>query len=119
MKDSRYYLRIFDEIDLEITHIKDLFQGEESFVLGLRPNDLRLNDRGKNGLTSFLPTAMLSEVIGSETIVYLKHNSSELRMLVSELVHYERQKIKVFFDPCNIYIFGKKSGELITKYSKE
>ncbi len=116
-KNSRYFLRIFDEIDLEITHIKDLFQGEESFILGLRPNDLRLNEEGKNGMVSFLPTALLSEVIGSETIVYLKHYNLELRMLVPKLVHYEGQRIKVFFDPRNIYIFGKKSEELITKYS--
>lgn len=118
-KNSRYFLRIFGEIDLEITHIKDLFQGEESFFIGLRPNDLRLKDDGKDGMVSFLTTALLSEIIGSETIVYLKHNNSEFRMLVAELVHYENQSVKAFFDPCNIYIFGKKSGELITKYFKK
>ena len=109
---------MFDEIDLEITHLNKLFKTEESYVLGVRPNDLRLGDEGKSGMLSFSPVAMLSEIIGSETIVYLKHKSTEMRMLVPKLVKYEGHTIEVCFDPRNLYVFGKQSGDLICKYSK-
>lgn len=115
-KNGRYYMHLFDEIDLEVSHFKDLLH-EESYILGLRPNDLRLTDEGKNDTISLLPTVMLTEVMGSETIVYLKYRNSELKMLVLKLIKYDiGQRVKVFFNPCNLYIFGKKSKELITKY---
>jgi glycerol transport system ATP-binding protein len=117
-KNGKHYLTLFDEIDLDITHLKSLFKAEESYVLGVRPNDLRLDEAGKSGMLSFSPVAMLSEIIGSETIVYLKHKNSEMRMLVPKLVKYEGHTIKVHFDPGKIYVFGKQSGELICKYSK-
>jgi ABC-type sugar transport system ATPase subunit len=111
-------LSLFDEIDLEITHLKNLFDAEGPYVVGLRPNDLRLGDEGKSGMLSFSPVAMLSEIIGSETIVYLKHKSFEMRMLVPKLVKYEGHTIKVCLDPSKIYVFGKQTGDLICKYSK-
>ena len=117
-KNGKAYLSLFDEIDLDITHLKKQFEAEELYVVGLRPNDLRLDEIERSGMVSFSPIAMLSEIIGSETIVYVKHKNAEMRMLVPKLVKYEGQTIKVFLDPAKIYVFGKQSGELICKYSK-
>ena len=117
-KNDRLFLRIFKEIEVDITHLKQLFQAEDEYVLGLRPNDLRVDAEKKDGMVSFSPTAMLSEVIGSETIVYLKHKGSEMRMLVPKLVSFEGRSIDVWFDPRNLYVYGKKSSELIVKYNK-
>jgi glycerol transport system ATP-binding protein len=117
-KNGRLVLRIFNEVEVDITHLKQLFQTEDEYVLGLRPNDLRIDVEGKNDMISFSPMVMLSEIIGSETIVYLKHQSAEMRMLVPKLVSIEGRSIDVYFDPCNLYIYGKKSNELIVKYKK-
>jgi ABC-type sugar transport system ATPase subunit len=118
-KGGRLFIRIFDEIELEATHIKNLFQEEKFLDIGLRPNEIRMKNGTQNGMVSISPTVLLSEVIGSETIVYLKYKSAEMRMLVSRLVKYEGNKVEVCFDPSNLYIFGKQSNELITKYIKK
>jgi len=115
-KDGKCFLRIFEEIDLDITHMKDLLKTEKIFDVGLRPNEIRMNDRFQNGMISFSPTVLLSEVIGSETIVYLEYKGVEMKMLVSRLIKYEGKKIEVCFDPSNLYIFGKQSNRLISKY---
>jgi ABC-type sugar transport system ATPase subunit len=118
-KTGKFFLTLFNEIDLDLTHMRELFGEEKSFIAGLRPDDLHLDGKGNNGMVSFSGTVMLSEVIGSETIMYMRHNSSELRMLVPKIVvGYEGQKVQVFFDPDNLYIYSGKSQELITKYAK-
>jgi ABC-type sugar transport system ATPase subunit len=117
-KTGKLFLTLFDEIDLDLTHMRELFREDEALIAGLRPDDLVLGDEGSNGMVSFSGTVMLSEVIGSETIMYLRHNSSELRMLVPKIVGHEGQKVQVFFDPDNLYIYRGKSRELITKYAK-
>jgi ABC-type sugar transport system ATPase subunit len=118
-KDGKHFLRLFQEIELEATYIRDSLQGEDSFTVGLRPNDLRLKPERRNGMVSFRPTALFSEVIGSETIVYLKYDETEFRMLVPQMLKYEGEEIEVSFDPHNLYIFSAKSKELLTKYTKK
>ena len=117
-KTGKFCLTLFDEIDLDLTHMRELIGQEESLIAGLRPDDLHLDAEGKDGMVSFSGTVMLSEVIGSETIMYMQHNGSDLRMLVPRLVGQEGQKIQVFFDPDNLFIYSGKSRELITKYAK-
>jgi len=118
-KGGKCYLRLFNEIELDMTHFRDKLHDEGSFTVGLRPNELRLNPSEKNGMVSFRPTALFSEVIGSETIVYLKHDDTEFRMLVPEMLKYEGKVVEVFFNPENLYIFSVKSKSLLTKYIKK
>ena len=114
-----HVLRVFHEIELDLTHFRDRLHDEGSYIVGLRPNDLRLKPEKKNGMVTFRPTALFSEVIGSETIVYLKHDETEFRMLVPEMLKYEGKIVEVSFDPANLYIFSAKSKELLTKYTKK
>ena len=117
-RSGKFFLTLFEKIDLDLTHMRELFPEEESYIAGLRPDDLLLGGEGNNGMVSFFGTVMLSEVIGSETIMYLQHNNSEFRMLVPKIVGHEGEQVQVFFDPDNLYIYGGKSQELITKCVK-
>jgi glycerol transport system ATP-binding protein len=114
-KGGKRYLRLFHQIELEITHLADSLGDEKTFVVGLRPNEFRLG----GGKVSFKPTALFSEVIGSETIVYLKHDETEFRMLVTEMLKYEGKEVEVSFDPEKLYLFGGESKKLLTKYTKK
>jgi ABC-type sugar transport system ATPase subunit len=118
-KGGKKYLQLFHEIELELTHTVERLQGESSLTVGLRPNEFRLNPGDKNGMVSFRPTALFSEVIGSETIVYLKHDETEFRMLVPKMLKYEGKVVEVSFNPASLYIFSTKSKELLTKYVKK
>jgi ABC-type sugar transport system ATPase subunit len=118
-KSGKQYLQLFHEIELDLTHIMDRLKGEDAIIVGLRPNEFRLNRGNKNEIVSFRPTALFSEVIGSETIVYLKHDDIEFRMLVPEMLKYEGIEVEVTFDPEKLYIFSEKSKVLLTKYIKK
>ena len=118
-KGGRFYLRLFHEMELELSHVKDRLKDEDAFIVGLRPNDLRLQSGKKNGMVSFRATALFSEVIGSESIVYLRYDETEFRMLVPEMLKYEGEEIEISFAPENLYIFSARSKELLTKYTKK
>jgi ABC-type sugar transport system ATPase subunit len=115
-RNGRTYVRIIGDVDLDITHLKDKLGSETSVIAGIRPNDLRLEEKDGEGMVSFSPTVLLSEVIGSETVVYLRHNDTELRMLVPAIVGHEGDTVKVSFRPESIYLYGKRTKRLITKY---
>jgi len=117
-KGDRLFLRLFGDLDLDVTHLKEYFHDEQSCIAGLRPNDLRLENGAASGMLSFSPRVLLSEVIGSETIVYLQYRDKELQMLVPNIIGREGETVLVSFKPENLYIFGKKSKKLITKFTK-
>jgi ABC-type sugar transport system ATPase subunit len=117
-KEGGLRLRLFEELDLDVTHLEELFGEERSCVGGLRPNDLRLDNGEAGGTLSFSPRVLLCEVIGSETIVYLEYKNQELQMLVPKIVGREGETVRVSFNPENLYIYGKGSGRLITKYTR-
>jgi ABC-type sugar transport system ATPase subunit len=118
-KSGKQYLQLFREIELDLTPVKDRIPREETLIIGLRPNDFRLDPGSKSSMVSFRPTALFSEVIGSETIVYLKHDGIEFRMLVPEMLKYEGKEVEVSFDPEKLYIFSAESKVLLTKYMKK
>ncbi len=118
-KGGRLYLQFFGDLDLDVTHLKNLFLDERACIVGLRPNDLRLAEKPAEGTPSFSPKVLLSEVIGSETIMYLKYNDDELQMLVPKIVGHEGETVQVSFSPESLYIYGKNSKQLITKYKKQ
>jgi ABC-type sugar transport system ATPase subunit len=115
-KGRRLYLQLFGEMDLDVTHLQEYFHDERSCIAGLRPNDLRLENGASSGMLSFSPRVLLSEVIGSETIVYLKYKDHEMQMLVPNIVGREGETVRVSFNPENLYIYGQKSRALILKY---
>lgn len=112
-KGKEYYLQISDKFSLKVTHLKNKLT-EDKYTIGIRPCDLGLTREKRNMLT-ITPTVKLVETMGSESVVHLDHEGLPMRLLIPEMVAYEAGKVEVFFDPSDVYIFGKKSGEFVAK----
>jgi ABC-type sugar transport system ATPase subunit len=91
-------------------------------VVGIRPRDLTLyfsseeyEKSKRNGLIALNGIVITSEVLGSETLVHIRINEkSRISVLIPELRPIELEvPVIVAFNPLNIYIFDKKSGDLM------
>jgi len=114
-ENGKYYLQIDKESKLEVTHLKDMLKTRQ-YCLGVRADDLSTIKRGNNMLS--LPmTVKLVETAGSATITYMEYRGLEVKMYEDRIAAYKiGQKIKIFIDPKDLYIYDKKSGELVATF---
>ncbi|MCF8104712.1 MAG: ABC transporter ATP-binding protein [Desulfohalobiaceae bacterium] len=108
------YLRISDEISIELTPFADRLQ-EQEYLVGIRAYNLHTHT-SREGMISFQATLELSEELGSDTELHLSHGSMRFVMLMQEVVRYPvGTNITVYMDPCRLFIYSKKNRKLVLK----
>jgi len=117
IRKKKYYLQA-PGLSLEVTRLKNLLS-ERYYALGLRPNKIHILTEETENLISITLEVIITEIIGSETLVHLKYSDSRLVAHAPTIVRYEPgEKIKIGFNPNDLYIFSKETGELITQFSR-
>ncbi|MFX0145661.1 MAG: ABC transporter ATP-binding protein [Candidatus Hodarchaeota archaeon] len=115
-KGGKSFLAIEDKLELEATHL-NLPPGEQEYAVGVYPHEILLTSEKKD-MIKIPVNVELQEYAGSEMNVRLRWNQANLTMYVP----YEKpldEKITVHIDPKDLYIFSKKTGNLISGYRKE
>jgi multiple sugar transport system ATP-binding protein len=100
---------------IDVTSLAEIFSPQGEYVIGIRPEKIHLEER--EGISLKLET-LLSEVIGSDTILHLHalEPSESVRVFLPEVYEVDPgRKIKVGFNVKDILIFDKKSGKLLCK----
>lgn len=115
-RKKRSILDISNELKLDVTHL-ELPEEENGYIVGLRPHNLYLVKEKKDMLT-ISPTLELQENAGSEMVVKMKLDGLSLTMYTPFVKRLGGKPLRIFVDPCDFYIFSKKTGKLITKYQK-
>ncbi|MEM3871637.1 MAG: ABC transporter ATP-binding protein [Nitrososphaeria archaeon] len=88
-------------------------EGEE-LILGIRPSKLLIETA--NRLVKFEGEVIITEVIGSETIIHIKYNELRLAVLVPKIYRLlPGDKLTIGFDPDDTFIFRKSDGFLIKR----
>jgi ABC-type sugar transport system ATPase subunit len=91
-------------------------------TVGIRPGDFMFflsyeeyERSKKEGLVTLSGKVLTSEVLGSETLIHIRiAEKGRISVLIPELRPIELElPVVIAFNPLNIYIFDKKSGELI------
>ncbi|MEM4488978.1 MAG: ABC transporter ATP-binding protein [Desulfurococcaceae archaeon] len=102
--------------ELRLQNVKKLLETGE-VLIGLRPEHLSITEFGKFGGISLKGKLILSEVIGSDTILHLDVGLSEpLKVLVPEIYRkHEGTEIEVEFNPEALYFFSLKDNKLIAR----
>ncbi|WP_455364709.1 ABC transporter ATP-binding protein [[Eubacterium] cellulosolvens] len=114
-KNGKSFLAIEDKLELEATHL-NLPSGEQEYVVGVYPHEILLTSEKKD-MIKIPVNVELQEFAGSEMTVRLRWNQANLTMYVPYLKSLD-EKISVHIDPEDLYIFSKKTGNLILKYKK-
>jgi len=115
---DRYILDVRG-IEIDVSHLKDLLK-EEEYVVGVRPEHLFFSTGDEKDVISFPSTVIVTEIEGSESIIHLDWKGYKLMMYypyIRRLAPGEHLVVNVKLK--DLYIFSKKSGELIARYSRE
>lgn len=105
-------------INVKITGAQKV-SGEREVVVGVRPQDVKLlfetPARVAQDVVSFKGTVVTSEILGSETLVYVSVNGKAImRVLLPELRPIETAlEVLLTFKPTDIIVFDKATGKLI------
>lgn len=84
------------------------------YLLGIRPENIKISEEGKKEGIESRGELMLTEVIGSDTIVQVAVGENILKMFVPRIYREDIGKqIYINFDPQLIYLFDKETGKLI------
>ena len=84
-------------------------------LVGLRPGNLSVV-RGTTSTPEKYITAevIVSEVIGSETLIHFEKDGERLIAYVPDIVRYSPgEEIKITFNEKSIYLFNEETGEFI------
>lgn len=108
------YLFVNDEIKLEVTHLKDVFQ-ENGYILGLHSHSLHI-EKKDDKMIPIIFNLTLAEVSPSGTLLHLKYDGKRVSAFLSHPQDFKGKLIKLFIYPHDFFIFSKKTGELIMKY---
>lgn len=86
-----------------------------SYVMGLRPEDISIK-KTRSGPDEVAGEMILTEVIGSDTIIHVTIGNQTLQSFVPGIHrNVSDEAVYIEFDPSNVYLFRKESGAFITK----
>jgi len=112
-KDGNLFLVASKEISLPVTHLKDELK-EEEYVLGLQTHAFHFEKRTHMMEITF--TLTLADVTPAGTVLHMEFDGKRINGYFPFPKDFPRGLLQLFVDPEDFFIFGKKSGLLITKY---
>ena len=113
------YILDMKGVEIDVSHLKDLLK-EKEYIVGIRPEHLFFPTGEERKVISFPSTVIVTEIEGSESIIHLNWEGYKLMMYypyIKRLAPGERMIVSAKLK--NLYIFSKKNGELIARYSRE
>jgi len=115
---DRCFLQVTDEIVVDVSDLRERLT-EERYLMGLRAYNLYTH-KLKEGMVSFRAEVELSEELGSDTELHIRHDGLQLIVLMQQVVKYPPgTEIEVFLDPTRIFLFSAKERTLVLKTFKE
>lgn len=108
-----HYLFAAEELKLKITHVKDLLQ-DEGYILGIYPHCFYTQQ--KDGGISMTFDLVLAEVTPSGTLLHLEYKGRKVTAFLPYPQDFKERTIRLFVDPRDIFVFSKRTGELILRY---
>ena len=113
-QDSGLYLRATDDLKVSVGPFRDVLK-EGRYYLGIRANSLS-TERECGDMFPIRATLELSEVVGSDTELHLRHQGIPLIALMQRVARYEiGEEITVYVHPHRFYIYSQESGRLVAK----
>lgn len=99
---------------------QQVFSGKEvppgSYILGLRPEHITVSETKTDTGISIAGQMLLTEVIGSDTIVHIDLGNNMVESFVPGIYRSVSDKqIYISFHPGAIYLFEKSSGSFVTR----
>jgi multiple sugar transport system ATP-binding protein len=93
--------------------------GVTEYILGVRPEDVRLGDDAPAGKTAE-GTVEVVEVVGSDNFIYLESGGQEFRYRApTEVEPAVGETLTVTFDEDHIHLFDRDSGEAVAHGTSE
>ena len=108
------YLKVSEEICIDATSYADKLL-EEEYLVGIRAYNLHTHSDRKD-MIPFQATVELTEELGSDTELHLRHDQLQFVMLMQEVVRYPLgTNIWVYMDPTRLFLYSKQTKDLIFK----
>jgi glycerol transport system ATP-binding protein len=108
------YLKVSEEICIDATSYADKLL-EEEYLVGIRAYNLHTHADRKD-MIPFQATVELTEELGSDTELHLRHDQLQFVMLMQEVVRYPLgTNIWVYMDPTRLFLYSKQTKDLIFK----
>jgi len=102
------------ELKIDLSDCKEMVKEGDELILGLRPSQLFKVDG--DDVVKFEGEVIITEVIGSETIIHVQYNEARLAVHVPMIYRLlPGDKLKIGFRPCDAFIFRKADGSLIRR----
>jgi glycerol transport system ATP-binding protein len=115
---DRTLLRASDEIVVDVSAFRERLR-EEDYLMGVRAYNL-YTSRIKEGMVYFRAEVELSEELGSDTELHIRHQDLRLIVLMQEVVRYPPgTEIDVYLDPTRIFLFSTRDRTLVLKTFEE
>jgi len=113
-KDGRKILSVNDRLQLDVTNL-NLPEDEEELIMGIRPHNIYLSPKKEN-MIPIEADLELQEIAGSEMTLKVRWGDESLDIYVPYVKPLKEEKLTVYLDSDEIFIFSKKTGNLIDKY---
>ena len=107
-------LRISDELEVDVTEFQDKLHSKQ-YLVGVRAYNLK-TQKEREDMLPLKAVVTLSEELGSDTELHLDYHGVPLVVLIQEFVrHPIGKEVEIFLDPKRLFIFDKRSRELVVK----
>ncbi|MEF8815824.1 MAG: ABC transporter ATP-binding protein [Salinibacter sp.] len=104
------YFEVDEDTRIPATGFDSLSPGED-YLLGFRPQDMRLSE---NGEASISPALSFVETVGSTSTLHMNFQGREIYALHPDPVHLDTgTSISFALDPQKFYVYDPEAGDLI------
>ena len=111
---GRSWLKVTDEITMDVTAHRDQLSAEQ-YLVGIRAYNLYTRKTAEH-LISFQATVELTEELGSDTELHVRHQDKLFIVLMQEVTRYAiGTEITVYLDPSRLFLFDPNTRELVLK----
>jgi len=116
--NGRLFLKFLDQ-SLDVTKLADLIGSEKTVIVGVRPGDFSLETEKPESELVITGEVIITEVIGSETIVHLKCNDQRVSAFIAKIFRVmpgEKLSMGAKFD--DIYLFRDSDKKFIGRLGR-
>jgi ABC-type sugar transport system ATPase subunit len=117
---KKLFLSVSNNFSIDVTRYEEKLRNENEYLIGIRPHEIFFvsSEQIPKDCVTLAASVIITEIEGSESIIHVDWDGKRIVIYCPYIKRLTPgEKIQIGFRLGDVYIYSKRTGDLITKYT--